>query len=75
MEELVIQVRDREKAKLLLELLTALDFVDSVQSKALQSSAESATSTEDFFALAGLWENKAINLETIRQNAWPKQYQ
>jgi hypothetical protein len=31
MGQIVVQIMDKEKAKVLLELLTALDFVDSVQ--------------------------------------------
>jgi hypothetical protein len=75
MEQIIIQVKDKEKAKLLLDLLTALDFVDSV-------SASSPTETEiqtvtpqpvDFFALAGLWAGREITLTSIRQKAWPRQ--
>ncbi|WLE96715.1 MAG: hypothetical protein QTN59_18785 [Candidatus Electrothrix communis] len=41
MEQIVVQVRDKEKAKMLLDLLTALDFVDSVQA------GQSETSEQD----------------------------
>lgn len=33
MEQIVVQVRDKDKAKILLELLSALDFVDFVKVK------------------------------------------
>lgn len=26
--------------------------------------------TEDFFAIAGIWENRKITSETLRQKAW-----
>lgn len=29
--------------------------------------------TEDFFAIAGIWENREITSETLRQEAWKKQ--
>ncbi|HEX9922673.1 MAG TPA: hypothetical protein VGD99_08415 [Anaerolineae bacterium] len=72
MEQILITVKDKEKAKVLLELLAALDFVDSVNA----SSSEEMTEGEsaDFFALAGLWEGRDITLETIRQQAWPRQH-
>lgn len=28
--------------------------------------------TEDFFAIAGIWENREITSETLRQEAWKK---
>jgi hypothetical protein len=76
MEQIIIQVKNKEKAKVLYELLTALDFVDAVETfstgeheTALFTEAE----TNDFFALAGLWEGRDITLESIRQKAWPRQ--
>jgi hypothetical protein len=29
--------------------------------------------TEDFFAIAGIWENREITSETLRQEAWKEQ--
>ncbi len=77
MEQIVIQVRDKEKAKVLFELLTALDFVDSVKTSEAEEVERKATVREeaaDFFALAGLWQDREVTLESIRQKAWPRQY-
>ncbi|MDU9047239.1 MAG: hypothetical protein Q3M30_00200 [Candidatus Electrothrix sp. Rat3] len=71
MEQIVVQVRDKEKAKMLLDLLTALDFVDSVQ--AGQSETSEQDTPEDFFSLAGIWQDRDITQETIRKEAWPRQ--
>lgn len=75
MEQIVIQVRDKDKAKILLELLTALDFVDSVETSGSEE-VDVGTSTPeeipDFFSVAGLWQGRAISLESIRQKAWPR---
>jgi len=76
MEQIIIQVKDREKAKLLSELLAALDFVESIETvKTEDSEIDSVKETEllDFFSLAGLWVDREISLETIRQKAWPRQ--
>jgi hypothetical protein len=75
MEQIIIQVRDKEKAKVLFELLTALNFVDSVQTSGAEE-VEGKTAvreeTEDFFALAGLWQDREVTVESIREKAWPR---
>jgi hypothetical protein len=76
MEQIIIQVEDKEKAMLLLELLTALDFVSSVKTSHKEDTEKDTTvseETSDFFSLAGLWEGREISLELIRQKAWPGQ--
>ena len=75
MQQIIVQVKDKKKARKLFELLTQLDFVSSVKtSEAIDSEASTVTPKEslDFFSLAGLWEGREITLESIRQKAWPK---
>ncbi|MCI5218593.1 MAG: hypothetical protein D3914_05245 [Candidatus Electrothrix sp. LOE2] len=67
MEQIVVRVRDKEKAKMLLDLLTALDFVDSVQ--AGQSETVEQGTSEDFFSLAGIWKDRDITQESIRKES------
>lgn len=77
MEQIVVQVRDKEKAKVLFELLTALDFVTSVKTSETEEVEIKTTVREesvDFFSLAGLWQDREVTLEFIRQKAWPRQY-
>lgn len=78
MEQIVIQVKDKHKAKLLFELLTDLDFVNDVKtSEQEDGDNQTLTTTEqslDFFSFAGLWANRDINLQSIHQKAWPRQY-
>jgi len=73
MEKITIQVKDRNKAAILFELLQSLDFVELVSIN--QDQAETVTENQyaDFFSLAGLWEGRDIQLDTIRQKAWPRQ--
>ena len=75
MEQIVVLIKDKAKAKMLLELLSALDFVDSVKTS-VSEEVEEADSEEptDFFSLAGLWQGREISLESIRQKTWPRQY-
>ena len=74
MEQILIQVKNKEKAKILLELLKALDFVEFVKTDDAEETGMSAEiETADFFSLAGLWEGRDITLESIRQQTWPRQ--
>jgi len=74
-EKILISVKDKAKAKLLLELLRSLDFILSVDSysQELEETTASSQQSEDFFALAGLWEGREITPNSIRQRAWPRQ--
>ncbi len=77
MEQIVVQIHDKYKAKILVELLTALDFVNVVKtSESLEEEEHtfSAAGSNDFFSYAGLWANRAITLGTLRQQAW-RQYE
>jgi hypothetical protein len=73
MEQIIIHIRDKEKAKRLIDLLSILDFVDFVEANEDDTENNSVTDRkeEDFFAVAGLWEGREINLEIIRKQAWP----
>ncbi|MBK8984609.1 MAG: hypothetical protein IPM39_00775 [Chloroflexi bacterium] len=70
MEQIIIQVKDKEKAQLLSELLRSLDFVSLVTTDFQEN--DSGKTEADFFALAGIWQGRNIDLDTIRQQAWPK---
>lgn len=68
MEQLIVQVADKEKAEMLLKILSALDFVNSVE--VMEDKATISDNEQDFFSLAGLWENRHVTTESIRQQAW-----
>jgi hypothetical protein len=76
MEQIVIQVTDREKAQLLYQLLSALDFVKTITTVESDMPVNSAYSTEmqeEFFSFAGLWANREnLNIHSLRQQAWPR---
>ncbi len=76
MQQIVVEVEDAAKAEMLLELLKALNFVNVVKASEkehLQANTTTLQETSDFFSLAGLWENREVSLESIRQKAWPRQ--
>jgi hypothetical protein len=77
MKKLIVQVTDSEKAEMLSKLLIALDFVDSVENiedkDDLEKTEILSEDKEDFFTLAGLWENQDITIDSIRKQAgWEK---
>jgi hypothetical protein len=73
MEQITIQIKDRKKAKTLLDFLKSLDFVESITEKDLSSTSEVSSNDDEsgFFALAGFWAGREISLKTIREQAWP----
>jgi len=76
MEQIVIQVNNKKKAQALYEFLTALDFVESVRTGTVEVERAVSTSRQesiDFFSFAGLWQDRDMSLESLRQKAWPRQ--
>jgi hypothetical protein len=67
MNQLIIKIADKQKAEMLSEMLKALDFVDEVET--LEEN-DNLAQEEDFFNLAGLWKNRDVSAESIRQEAW-----
>ncbi len=69
MEQLIVRVADKQKAEMLSKILSALDFVNSVELMEDKTTTPN-NNEQDFFALAGLWENRNVTTESIRQEAW-----
>jgi hypothetical protein len=69
MTQLVIQLNNKEKAKMLSDFLSELPYVNSVDISGEQPAND--TGSSDFFALAGLWEDRDISQSSIRKDAWP----
>ncbi|MCW9680581.1 hypothetical protein FJR41_007135 [Dolichospermum planctonicum UHCC 0167] len=68
MQQLIIQIADKEKAQMLLKIISALDFVNSVE--VIEDNTNISDDEQDFFSLAGIWENRNITTDSIRQEAW-----
>lgn len=71
--EFVVQIRDHDKAVKLVEFLRAFDFVKIIQTNTTDEKIVQHENTVDFFSYAGLWANREITVETLRQQAW-RQY-
>lgn len=74
MTQIVVHVENQEKARLLYELLRSLDFVTQVDADVKDKKVidEADEEPADFFSLMGIWKERDISLEKIRQQAWPK---
>ena len=78
MEQIMIQVKDRTKIEWLIHLLNGLDFVEiSVVPNGVQTVEKTNTLVDepDFFALAGIWKDREVTLDSIRKQAWARQYE
>jgi hypothetical protein len=73
MEQITIQVNDKQKARALKNFLQTLDFVETIasQDRPLAKKKRQADPA-NFFKMAGIWAKRDISLETIRQKAWPR---
>lgn len=71
MEQITIQVKNKQKARALIKFLKALDFIEDVTASEISLTEPSKVSEKDFFAMAGVWAERDVTLDSIRQKAWP----
>jgi len=72
MEQITIQVKNKQKAQALINFLKAMDFIEDVTASDLSTLKPKAKiNDKEFFALAGLWAGRDVTLDSIRQKAWP----
>ena len=72
MERITIQIRSKDKAKMLLDFLKVLEFIEIVDTTTISQESDTSQSTVDFFSIAGIWQDRDISQESIRQKAWPR---
>ena len=63
------------KLSTFLAFIKDLDYIEvltsEVDSTKPSEKSSSPAETDDFLALAGIWEDREISLEEIRSKAWP----
>ncbi len=64
MEKITLTIKDKRRKDFLFELLKQLDFIE------VQKVLKKGTDEYDFFASAGLWENRNIDANRLRNQAW-----
>lgn len=74
MEQVIVEVSDKAKAKMLVEMLSSMDFVESVTTSQKKSTRKRLSEPVDFFSLAGIWAERDLDIESIRHKAWPRRY-
>ena len=72
MEQITIQISDRHKARALRDFLKSLDYIEKITIANLHIPDSVRAKKCDFFAMAGIWADREITLESIRKKAWPR---
>lgn len=72
MEQITIQVKNKQKARALVKFLKTLDFIEDVTASEISLTQPGKVSEKEFFALAGLWAGRDVTLDSLRQKAWPR---
>ena len=68
MSVVVLNIKNDVKGKFLLDFLKQIEFVEIEEE---QSNIEDKSSDKESFRdLFGIWKNRDITIETIRQKAW-----
>ena len=71
MEQITIQIKNKKKAQALLDFLKSLDFIEDINFTNLSANSAAQMGEKDFFALAGIWSERDVTLDSIRSTAWP----
>lgn len=74
MGTITLKIENKKKLDHFLAFIKDLDFVEIVHRTELEidQPLEKEPSEDDFFALAGMWENRDITASDLRSKAWPK---
>jgi hypothetical protein len=70
MKKVTLTIKDERKTGFLMELLKQFDFIE-VQK---YDRKKESTSDYDFFASAGLWKDRNINIDQLREQAWQRSH-
>jgi len=67
---ITLRVKNKSKFDRLLALIRDLDYVEILKKD--QGDMDKKVSSDDFFALAGIWKDRNISAKELREKAWPK---
>jgi hypothetical protein len=71
MNRVLINIKDNEKADILLSLLKELPFVEIEDNRETRGRRQ-GTGTGKFSNIFGIWESRDITLDDIRKKAWER---
>jgi hypothetical protein len=67
MGTITVKIKNRKKLQNFLDIINELDYVEVLPEKSNRSNKKEKG---DFFSVAGMWENRDISLQIIREKAW-----
>lgn len=75
-EQILVTVADQSKLDLVMELLSHFDLVQAQRISAYPLPKPAPTpptgTDEDFWSLAGIWKDRAIDLERMRRDSFER---
>ena len=66
MEQIIINVKDHSKLPFLMEFLELFKFIEVQQKTSKKSKADQY----NFFESAGIWKDRDVNANQLREQAW-----
>jgi len=67
MEQLIINIKNKQKLSFVLQLFKQFDFIEVVKINEKKTISE-----YNFFASSGLWKDRQIDSKDIRNRAWKR---
>ena len=64
---ITLDIKNESKKESFLNFLSTLDYIET---KSQEEEKQPNSKKDKFNEFAGLWENKNIDLQTIREKAW-----
>ena len=68
MDKILINIKDKSKAHIVISLLKELSFVEFRE----LGKASKTGKASDFRELFGIWKGREVTLDELRQKAWQK---
>ncbi len=69
MQKIILTIKDNSKLSFFLKLMKQLDFVEVEEASFKR---KPSVKKHNFFASAGLWKNRDINADELREKAWKR---
>ncbi len=68
MEKIILTIKDNKRKNFFLELLKQFDYIE------VQKTVDKKNREYDLFASAGLWKNRKITTDQLREQAWKRSH-
>ncbi len=68
MEKILINIKDKSKAHIVVDLLKELSFIEFME----LGKAKKIGDASDFRELYGIWKGRKVTLDALRQKAWQR---